>query len=431
MIALSDIERQQLLDNLLRWTKVEPLRRTEPHTHTLSTRTPSFYDVHMPPVLQPGRICLGTPLRDQSAEDRYFRQLFTQDAAINALRGKLSERLESSWERIISRIEFFLIYNEEGVVDAQKEALQLVFRLVALAGFGLTDKQIAVLDSWQLLTVAPSTEADSKADIIIRLLPDEKIERLDRVLATKQCEPISPLVQNLNRTYLECISTVECKNLLLGHPILYLTLLLLIRLMQCQNGVTFWPEPGCLQWKNSHGALSNKFRWNPPLDSNEAFGLEATLNLGAIDKEILHVLQIIVSLPVDDQRLGTGPGVTTGEVVNETVKLTSRSPWPLAIHPHMVKLWNIELRAQMSSLDPDQVPALSEIMRWVPLVRNIMIQVKIQSFWMSIIYLFVCQLVLVTDGPPRSVLWDYHFLQHIFWCSAGSGTIWKSDYLAF
>ncbi|KAE9392030.1 hypothetical protein BT96DRAFT_979599 [Gymnopus androsaceus JB14] len=377
------ISTEELQNNLLSWTKVEPLEPAAPHTTSLSTRKPSLYDLHMPSVLQPNKISLGKPERtllllgDQapqfvnSAEDRYFQRLLAQEASVKALQGKHAHLLENSWTKIFQCIRTDVyVHNEEGVVEAQRQALDVVLRVAALALFELTDKQIEHLDTWKLLAATTSIEQDAKSDITIRIAKKDKIELGDDLRKGK-CEPIWPLVQDLESiAYMDRLSSVECKNLLLGHPSAYLTLLSLIRLMECGKVTDFWEKTdcrNCSQFTNSHDAHRNHFEWDLPLDSSESFGLAASSNLDDYDKEIIRVLLIISSLPNTMQDVGP-------EVVDDaTVRHKYRDPWTCMVEPHMRELWNVELRSLISKAGL-QVPNLDEIMKWVPRVRCILIQ---------------------------------------------------------
>ncbi|KAE9387616.1 hypothetical protein BT96DRAFT_927503 [Gymnopus androsaceus JB14] len=368
---------EELQNNLLRWTRVQPLTPASPHTTSLSTRRPSFYDLHMPSMLQPQKISFGNPRplgnnidseEVSSASDRYFQRLFACDreASVKALRGTHAHELESRWTMILQTIGAnFFVHNEDGVVDAQRQAFDVVTRLATLVLFDLSERQIEHLNTWRLLVATTSLERDVKADIIIRLLTKTQTEVFDNLLKGK-CEPIWPLVQDLSsNAYMECISTMECKNLLLGNPIAYLTLLSLIRLMQCGAFTELWQQTdckSCLEFRNSHDA--HHFQWNLPLDSAEQFGLAASSNLDDIDTEIIRILRII-SLSSD----------TTPEVVGDaTVREPKyRDEWVEKVHPHMRNLWNIELKSQVNDAGL-QVPDVTEIMRWVPRVRHIFIQ---------------------------------------------------------
>lgn len=323
-------------------------------------------------MLQPNKISFGNPqlLDNQDvapAEDRYFQRLLAREESVKALRGKHAHELENRWTTNLQSIgPNAFVHNEDGVVDAQRQALDVVLRLATLALFDLTEKQIEHLNTWKLLATTTSLEQDAKADIIIRMSTEKQIELWDKLLNGK-CEPTWPLVQDLSSTaYMKCINSMECKNLLLGNSNAYLTLLSLIRLMECGEVTEFWEKTACescSQFRNSHDAHQDHFEWDFPLDSSGPIGLAASSDLDDIDTEIIRVLHII-SLP------DTTPEVTG----DETDKPKSRDPWARAVYPHVQKLWNIELRSSISEAGL-QVSDLDEIMRWVPRVRCIFIQV--------------------------------------------------------
>ncbi|KAE9385787.1 hypothetical protein BT96DRAFT_981952, partial [Gymnopus androsaceus JB14] len=355
---------EELQNKLLRWTKVDPLIPSSRHTTSLSTRRPSFYDLHMPSLLQPNKISFGKPestLGDEEAdstEDRYFKRLFVRERSVKALQGTPAEEWENNWTKILRRIgTTIVVRNEDGVVKAQEQALDVVFPLVCLALFNLTDKQIERLDDWQILIANTSIEQDTKADIIISLLPQEKIMRWDNLMNGK-CEPIWPLVENLEAEYMDCINSKECKNILLGNPLAYLTFLSLIRLTECGEVVDFWVETdckGCSEFRNSHDMHRNHLEWDLPLDSSHPFGLAASSDLQVINLEIIRVLRILSSLS------DFVPEVTG----DKTDRPKSRDPWASTVEPYMRKLWNVDLQPSINNAGL-QVPSLDEIMRWVP-----------------------------------------------------------------
>ncbi|KAE9406389.1 hypothetical protein BT96DRAFT_1054785 [Gymnopus androsaceus JB14] len=309
-------------------------------------------------MLQPNKISFGNPqlLDNQDvapAEDRYFQRLLAREESVKALRGKHAHELENRWTTNLQSIgPNAFVHNEDGVVDAQRQALDVVLRLATLALFDLTEKQIEHLNTWKLLAATTSLEQDAKADIIIRMSTEKQIELWDKLLNGK-CEPTWPLVQDLSSTaYMKCINSMECKNLLLGNSNAYLTLLSLIRLMECGEVTEFWEKTACescSQFRNSHDAHQDHFEWDFPLDSSGPIGLAASSDLDDIDTEIIRVLHII-SLP------DTTPEVTG----DETDKPKSRDPWARAVYPHVQKLWNIELRSSISEAGL-QVSDLDEI----------------------------------------------------------------------
>ncbi|KAJ3999111.1 hypothetical protein F5050DRAFT_1805353 [Lentinula boryana] len=365
-MAQADLSDNQELDaikkKILGWTEVLELPLISDHTLSTSTCPPSLYIYHVPEDLRARQIFFGDFHRGSDkdpesldAEGQFFQHLFDRPKLVELLRHdhNFSKYLQDRWNDSL-RVEVAQIaaVNEEGVSDAEKRVAKVVFDLSALTLLDLSTDQIKHIGKWAMLITRPSRETDVKADILLGLQEKTTITSFD-ARNTSNHDPIWPLLQDLDSDYMKHLVSIECKNLLLGNPMAYLTLLLLIRLLHDRKIPTLWPTPechNCAKFAESHRVQQRLSPVVIPSDSATQYGLQE-LNVKALTNEIGRVLQLVPRDPLqDDATVKHSP--TGGQFYNEV-----RGPMKILLQDPLFRA----LR-------------LGEVMKWVTPIRNIILQ---------------------------------------------------------
>ncbi|KIK65117.1 hypothetical protein GYMLUDRAFT_384403 [Collybiopsis luxurians FD-317 M1] len=377
-----------LKDRLVSWTAVPALELlTTSDTGSISTRNPSLYDTHLPPSLQPTTTSFGSFRRlDKDgksaetvpAEDRLMERICSRPSSLTLLHGKQGEVLGNKWALLLRKLGSSQVFDEEGVVDAQKRVVEVALELATLALFDLSQIQVENLGRWQLLTHYTSQEKETKADLLIGL-PKQKLVHASEqrlILEVIGFQPVSPLVRHLHRLYMECIESVGCKKLTVGDVLTFLTLLLLIRLMATNKIPSIWPSPacgGCEKYARSHRALSAAAP-EPvvlPEDSKIDFGLTSA-DIKHLDEEIGRLLREFFKPNLDND-------------VKEPTITRYQNKWTRSVFPQMQNLWTQELSVAVG-FDVTKYVSLKEVMQRVRPARNIFIQVSVRLMISCTIY---------------------------------------------
>ncbi|KAJ3740189.1 hypothetical protein DFH05DRAFT_1559922 [Lentinula detonsa] len=356
-------ELDAIKEKLLEWTQVPKLSFSSDHTLSTSTRPPSLYVYHVPEDLKARRILFGD-FHQGSDEDpksldagsQFFQQLFDREELLALLRhdGNFSNYLQNRWNDTLRfDVAQIAAIDEEGVCDAEKRVAKVVFDLAALTLLDLSTDQIRHIGKWALLVTRPSRETDVKADLLLGLQEKTMITGFD-VQNTSKHDPIMPLVQDLDFDYMKHLVSIECKNLLLGNPMAYLTLLLLTRLLNDDAIPMLWPKPdcqNCAKFAESHRVQDGASLVIIPSDSLDPSGLDA-LEIDDLDEEIQRVLQLLPqdSAPDHDETARRNP--TGGPFYNEVYG-------PMKDLLRKTELENLRLET---------------VMKWVTPIRNIVLQ---------------------------------------------------------
>ncbi|KAJ3819748.1 hypothetical protein EV361DRAFT_870538 [Lentinula raphanica] len=260
-------------------TRVSKLRRSKQHTNSTTTRRPSDYDKHIPGKLQLPKLLLGRPDYEGDPFVHYLSLVLAKNPTfLQELTPERMKDLKIHWRIFIECIDRIPVVNEEGVVDAEKYAGLIQHDMASFTSIPLSSNQLEKLGSWVAFNTYRSHEKESKADLIHGLAEQELIMDKDY---NSSCSAIWPFFEGLNTEFMHYLTTVECKNLNLGHPLCYLTLLLLSCIMQRTKDLSLWPQLDCIHcdvFPNSHLVQEKQAEADIPEDRPEGstYGLVET-----------------------------------------------------------------------------------------------------------------------------------------------------------
>ncbi|KAJ3851154.1 hypothetical protein EV368DRAFT_83809 [Lentinula lateritia] len=363
---------EQLAQDILSATSIEIMESPNANSH--SSRSPSLYDLHLPNQLKLRMLKLGisspihgdvsSPILDTNSEEaRPLKHLFQRPTLVEFLRGTRGVNLRQKWSVFLDGLSTVECINEESVVVAETIVSMVVAQVMALAVVNLSEVQIERLGRWQLLHAYPSLEKETKSDILFGLYAEDSIKKFDAKLSNiVGYEAIWPLVQGLNPAYMQCITSIECKNVTLSNPQSHLMLLLLTRLVTEGKAGVFWPEldcRGCQEFAESHHALAKDA---PPVQIPEdgpglELGIQPTNSLAVFRAEVERLFALI---PPDN----ITPHASDSEKTVGPPRNTSR--WYSTVYEDMK-----QLLIDLGHSDPRE---LNAIMHWATPIRNIMIQ---------------------------------------------------------
>ncbi|KAJ3864727.1 hypothetical protein EV359DRAFT_81163 [Lentinula novae-zelandiae] len=363
---------EQLAQDILSATSIEIMESPNANSH--SSRSPSLYDLHLPNRLKLRMLKLGisspihgdvsSPILDTNSEEaRPLKHLFRRPTLVEFLRGTRGVNLRQKWSVFLDGLSTVECINEESVVVAETIVSMVVAQVMALAVVNLSEVQIERLGKWQLLHAYPSLEKETKSDILFGLYAEDSIKKFDAKLSNiVGYEAIWPLAQGLNPAYMQCITSIECKNVALSNPQSHLMLLLLTRLVTERKAGEFWPEldcRGCQEFAESHHALANDA---PPVQIPEdgpglELGIQPTNSFAVFRAEVERLFALI---PPDN----ITPHASDSEKTVGPPRNTSR--WYSTVYEDMK-----QLLIDLGHSDPRE---LNAIMHWATPIRNIMIQ---------------------------------------------------------
>ncbi|KAJ3923473.1 hypothetical protein F5877DRAFT_74335 [Lentinula edodes] len=363
---------EQLAQDILSATSIEIMEFPNANSH--SSRSPSLYDLHLPNRLKLRILKLGisspihgdvsSPILDTNSEEaRPLKHLFRRPTLVEFLRGTRGVNLRQKWSVFLDGLSTVECINEESVVVAETIVSMVVAQVMALAVVNLSEVQIERLGKWQLLHAYPSLEKETKSDILFGLYAEDSIRKFDAKLSNiVGYEAIWPLVQGLNPAYMQCITSIECKNVALSNPQSHLMLVLLTRLVTERKAGVFWPEldcKGCQEFAESHHALAKDA---PPVQIPEdgpglELGIQPTNSLAVFRAEVERLFALI---PPDN----ITPHASDSEKTVGPPRNTSR--WYSTVYEDMK-----QLLIDLGHSDPRE---LNAIMHWATPIRNIMIQ---------------------------------------------------------
>ncbi|GAW10605.1 hypothetical protein LENED_012893 [Lentinula edodes] len=369
---------EQLIQAILSATDIVTMEPRGIDDASQSTRSPSLYDLHLPKQLQLRMLQLGisssnvyVPEGDSSPpaqlagseEDRFLKRLWQQPAILELLRGPRGVNLRQQWSAQLNFLIAIDCIDEESVVFAENTVSMVIADLLALVVVDLSDIQFEHMGRWRLLSPYSSREKETKADLLFGLHLEDTIKQFDVKLSSLEgYKAIWPLVEDLNPTYMRCITSMECKNIALGDPRGYLMLLLLTRLMTDGKVREFWPRldcSGCQEFAESHAALARDAAsvQIPDDDPGRELGIIPTTNPVVFRAEFNRLLALIppntITANASDSKKTVGPP-------------RNQSPWYNTVYKEMKKLL-----IELGHPDPRE---LNAIMHWVTPIRNIMIQ---------------------------------------------------------
>ncbi|KAF8828681.1 hypothetical protein HHX47_DHR3000095 [Lentinula edodes] len=369
---------EQLIQAILSATDIVTMEPSGIDDASQSTRSPSLYDLHLPKQLQLRMLQLGisssnvyVPEGDSSTpaqlagseEDRFLKRLWQQPAILELLRGPRGVNLRQQWSAQLNLLIAIDCIDEESVVFAENTVSMVIADLLALVVVDLSDIQFEHMGRWRLLSPYSSREKETKADLLFGLHLEDTIKQFDVKLSSLEgYKAIWPLVENLNPTYMRCITSMECKNIALGDPRGYLMLLLLTRLMTDGKVREFWPRldcSGCQEFAESHAALARDAAsvQIPDDDPGRELGIIPTTNPVVFRAEFNRLLALIppntITANASDSKKTVGPP-------------RNQSPWYNTVYKEMK-----QLLIDLGHSDPRE---LNAIMHWATPIRNIMIQ---------------------------------------------------------
>ncbi|KAH7878300.1 uncharacterized protein C8R40DRAFT_1167720 [Lentinula edodes] len=406
---------QKASGRILDWTSAVRFQESD-RMPSSSTISPSLYALHLPERIKISRMTLGllsfsfmpppsdsegkheknSTKQDEDVADSttneegstqpvanllsdvtipFLQQLLARKEAVDFFNDRHSYSLQYRWQNLLRDIYHFDGTYEEGTVDAEKSIIRVISDLAALLLLPLSTTQMSKTGHWALLGCVFSRERETKADLLIGVKPNTAILATDYT-DSSQYPPIFPLLESkypdLSPAYMGILQNLENKNTLIGEPMLYLTLLLLMHL-----NIVIWPEAdcaGCEVFAESHRVMKRKKRAVVPPDSVHSFGMDKVedteAGLDRIQEEIKRVVGII---PRGNWHLKLDPQPTSP--VNEPATEKKKKSRPHGgtfyntVYPEMEKLLKTKFFAQ---LEPKI--KLEKVMKWVLTARNELVQ---------------------------------------------------------